>query len=173
MPLIEAVWQVNMAARERFADRVIRYFSGRDPQSVLAVWGLAFKANTDDIRESPAVHCVRKFMEAGIRVRAYDPQAGPAAIAALNGAFELHQDAYAMLDGCDALVVLTDWPEFRTPDFAMIRGHLRRPVLFDGRNLYDPDHVSRAGLEYCAVGRPSCSLQGRIGPQDADPEETG
>jgi len=157
MPLVEAVWRVNIAARDHFADRVIRYFSGRQSDCTLAVWGLAFKANTDDIRESPAVYCVRRFLESGLRVRAYDPQAGPAAAAVLEGAFDLGQDAYAMLDGCDALVVLTDWPEFRTPDFEAIRSRLRQPVIFDGRNLYDPEGVSRAGLKYFAVGRPASS----------------
>lgn len=157
MPLIEAVWRVNIAARDHFADRVIRYFGSEPSAHTLAVWGLAFKANTDDIRESPAVYCVRRFLESGLRVRAYDPQAGPAAAAVLEGAFDLGQDAYAMLDECDALVVLTDWPEFRTPDFGVIRSRLRQPVIFDGRNLYDPEGVSRAGLKYFAVGRPACS----------------
>ncbi|HSW02326.1 MAG TPA: UDP-glucose/GDP-mannose dehydrogenase family protein [Sedimentisphaerales bacterium] len=164
MPLIEAVWKVNAAARDHFAGRVIRHFAGGQPPCALAVWGLAFKANTDDIRESPAVYCVRRFAEAGMRVRAYDPQAGPAALAALDGAIDLHADAYAMLDGCDGLVVLTDWPEFRTPDFGTIRSRLRQPVLFDGRNLYDPESVSRAGLTYFGVGRPASSRQGSEDP---------
>jgi UDPglucose 6-dehydrogenase len=138
MPLIEAVWWVNAAAGDHFADRVIRCFGGRPSGGALAAWGLAFKASTDDVRESPAVYGVRKFVESGIRVRAYDPQAGPAASAALNGTIELHEDAYVMLDNCDALIVLTDWPEFRTPDFEGIRKRLRHPVLFDGRNLYGP-----------------------------------
>ncbi len=154
MPLAEAVWQVNLAARDHFADRVVRYCQeGGQTGRTLAVWGLAFKANTDDIRESPAVYCVRRFVEAGIGVRAYDPQAGPAAAASLQGAVNLCLDAYAMLDGCDGLVVLTDWPEFRTPDFEAVRTRLRDPVVFDGRNLYDPDSVSRAGLKYFGVGR--------------------
>jgi len=157
MSLVEAVWRVNTLARDHFADRVVRHYAGAGAECTLAVWGLAFKANTDDIRESPAVYCVRKFAEAGLRVRAYDPQAGPAALAALGGNFDLHTDAYAMLDGCDGLIVLTDWPEFRTPDFAAIRQRLRRPVIFDGRNLYDPEGVSRAGLEYFAVGRSACA----------------
>ncbi len=155
MPLAEAVWKVNMTARERFADRVIEHFQGREAQTVLGVWGLAFKANTDDVRESPAVYCVRRFIEAGMKVRAYDPQAGPAAAVALNGGFDVCLDAYAALEGCDALVVLTDWQEFRTPDLDAIRTKLRDPVIFDGRNLYDPESVRRAGCRYYAVGRPS------------------
>jgi UDPglucose 6-dehydrogenase len=155
MPLAEAVWQVNVAARDRFADRVIEHFAGREDKTVLGVWGLAFKANTDDVRESPAVHCIRRFVESGMTVRAYDPEAGPAAAAALDGRIELCQDAYAALDGCDALIVLTDWQEFRTPDFGMIRSRLRNAVIFDGRNLYEPETVRQAGCVYFAVGRPS------------------
>jgi UDPglucose 6-dehydrogenase len=172
MPLVEAVWRVNTLARDHFADRVIRHFAGRQPQCTLAVWGLAFKANTDDIRESPAIYCVRRFVEAGLRVRAYDPQAGPAAIVALDKAIDLHPDAYEMLDGCDGLVVLTDWPEFRTPDFGAIRSRLRQPVLFDGRNLYDPEGVSRAGLKYFGVGRLASSRQASDGPCDGQTPDT-
>jgi len=173
MPLADAVWRVNVAARDHFAERVVRYFSGRHSDCVLAVWGLAFKANTDDIRESPAVHCVRRFVDSGLRVRAYDPQASPAAAAALKGTVEFHQDAYAMLDDCDALVVLTDWPEFRTPDFEAIRNRLRHPVVFDGRNLYDPGHLSRAGFEYVAVGRPASLLRQAVQPPGADSRGAG
>lgn len=157
MPLAEAVWQVNTAARERFADRVLSHFSGRWLGTAVAVWGLAFKANTDDVRESPAVYCVRRFVDSGMRVRAYDPQASRSAMTALGGAVELCPNAYAALDGCDALVVLTDWQEFRTPDFEQIRRRLRSPVVFDGRNLYDLEQVRLAGLQYMAVGRPSAT----------------
>jgi UDPglucose 6-dehydrogenase len=164
MALADAVRRVNLAARDHFAERVIQHFRGRYSDCTLAVWGLAFKANTDDIRESPAVYCVRRFVDSGMRVRAYDPQAVPAAAAVLKGAVELYQDAYSMLDDCDALVVLTDWPEFRTPDFEAIRSRLRCPVLFDGRNLYDPERVSRAGFEYFAVGRQASSPHRAIRP---------
>jgi UDPglucose 6-dehydrogenase len=171
MPLAEAVWRVNMAARDHFADRVVRYCQDRGRTGcTLAVWGLAFKANTDDIRESPAVYCVRRFAEAGIKVRAYDPQAGPAAAAELKGAVDLCLDAYAMLDGCDGLVVLTGWPEFRTPDFEAIRTRLRERVVFDGRNLYDPDSVSRAGLKYFGVGRSARSQPDAAGERSDPPE---
>ena len=169
MPLAEAVWQVNLTARERFADRVIEHF-GPDPSgAVVAVWGLAFKANTDDVRESPAVYCVQRFLDAGMQVRAYDPEAGPAAAAAIDGQIELCTDAYTALDGGEALVVMTDWQEFRTPDLGLIRRKLRRPVLFDGRNLYDCDSVRRAGFQYYGIGRPSLAetraVRGREGDE--------
>jgi UDPglucose 6-dehydrogenase len=153
MDVAEAVWRVNRSARERFAERVGEYFSGRESGTTLAVWGLAFKANTDDVRESPALYCVGRFLELGMRVKAYDPEAGQAAQAALNGQMQLCGNAYEALDGSDGLVVLTDWQEFRTPDFEAIRNRLKRPVIFDGRNLYDPARARQAGLEYYGVGR--------------------
>jgi len=153
MDVAEAVWRVNKAARERFAERVRKYFDGRERDTTLAVWGLAFKANTDDVRESPALYCVGRFLDWGMKVKAYDPEAGQAAQAALNGQIQLCANACEALDGSDALVVLTDWQEFRTPDFEVIRGHLKQPVVFDGRNLYDPDRARQAGLEYFCVGR--------------------
>jgi UDPglucose 6-dehydrogenase len=155
MGIAQAVWQANLAARERFAEQVRAYFGSRADGATLAVWGLAFKANTDDIRESPAIHCVQKFCDWGMQVRAYDPEAAHAARAVLSGQVQLCQDAYATLDGSDALVVLTDWQEFRAPDFEVIRSRLRRPVIFDGRNLYNPMSLRHVGLEYHSVGRPS------------------
>ncbi|MBN1505710.1 MAG: UDP-glucose/GDP-mannose dehydrogenase family protein [Sedimentisphaerales bacterium] len=155
MDVVRAVWHVNQAARERFTDRVRAYFSGRENRVTLAVWGLAFKASTDDVRESPALYCVRRFLDWGMKVKAYDPEAGQAASAALDGRIQLCTNAYESLDGSDALVVLTDWQEFRTPDFEAIRSRLRRPVVFDGRNLYDPARAEQAGLEYHCVGRAS------------------
>ena len=154
MPLIEAVWQVNLAARSHFADRVLQHFSGRESGVTLAVWGLAFKANTDDVRESPAIYCVKRFAERGIKVRVYDPHALDSAVAVLGGTVEPYSDAYAALDGCDGLAILTDWQEFRTPDFEQIRVRLKSPLIFDGRNLYDPESVRAMGLQYHAVGRP-------------------
>lgn len=157
MDLVRAVWQVNEAARERFAGRIKEYFAGGPGGVALAVWGLAFKAGTDDIRESPALYCVRRFLDWGMNVKAYDPEAGPAALAALDGRIQLCANACDALDDCDALVVLTDWQEFRTPDFESIRSRLKRPVVFDGRNLYDPVKARQAGLEYYCVGRPAQS----------------
>lgn len=153
MEIAEAVWRVNQAARERFAQRVRDRFSGRESDTTVAVWGLAFKANTDDVRESPALYCVRRFLDWGMKVKAHDPEAGQAAQAATGGRLQLYANAYETLEGSDALVVLTEWQEFRTPDFEAIRSRLRRPVVFDGRNLYDPARAMQAGLEYHCVGR--------------------
>jgi UDPglucose 6-dehydrogenase len=120
----------------------------------LAVWGLAFKAKTDDVRESPAIYCIKKFLDCKMKIKAYDPEAGPAALAALEGKIEILQNGYDALDKADALVIFTDWQEFRNPDFEVITKKLKKPVIFDGRNLYDPDVVKNAGIEYHSIGRP-------------------
>lgn len=153
MTMAKSVQRVNVEQQERFARRVIDYFDGRHDQTKLAVWGLSFKAKTDDIRESPAIYCIRKFLDRGIKVNAYDPEAAAAAKAALDGKIHTCQNGYDALDGADALVILTDWQEFRNPDFEAIASKLNKPVIFDGRNLYNPAVVKKAGIEYHSVGR--------------------
>ncbi len=153
MTIAKAVLQANTKAYERFANRVIEYFDKQQAQVTLAVWGLAFKAKTDDIRESAAIFCLQRLLEAGISVKAYDPEAGSAAAAALQGKIDVFENGYDALDGCDALLVLTDWQEFRNPDFEAIVAKLNKPVIFDGRNLYDPGFVESAGIEYHSIGR--------------------
>jgi UDPglucose 6-dehydrogenase len=153
MAIAKAVERVNIEARERFAKRVKDYFSGSEDRTVLAVWGLAFKAKTDDVRESPAIYCIKKFLDWKMKIKAYDPEAGPTAAAALGDKIEIFQNGYDALDKADALVIFTDWQEFRNPDFDVIVAKLKRPVIFDGRNLYDPEIVKNAGIEYHSIGR--------------------
>jgi UDPglucose 6-dehydrogenase len=147
MSITKAVQQVNINAQERFVRRIIDYFSGREAQTVLAVWGLAFKAKTDDVRESPAIYCIKKLLDSKMKIKAYDPEAASGAREALEGKIETFENGY------DALVIFTDWQEFRNPDFEVIAGKLKKPVIFDGRNLYDPSYVRKRGIEYHSVGR--------------------
>ena len=153
MKIAKSVQQVNTDAQERFANRVMDYFGDRRAKTTLAVWGLAFKAKTDDVRESPAVYCIRKLLDCGMKIKAYDPEAASAAMAALDGKIQIFPNGYDALDGADALVIFTDWQEFRNPDFEAIAARLGKPVIFDGRNLYDPELVKTAGIEYHSVGR--------------------
>jgi len=153
MTIAKSVQQANTYAQERFAKRIRDYFAGREKQTVLAVWGLAFKAKTDDVRESPAIYCIKKFLDWSMKIRAYDPEAGEAAGAALGGKIETFQNGYDVLDKADALVIFTDWQEFRNPDFEVIAAKLKKPVIFDGRNLYNPEVVRKAGIEYHSIGR--------------------
>ncbi len=153
MTIAKAVQQVNKAQQERFANRIKEYFSGRENKTVLAVWGLAFKAKTDDVRESPAIFCIEKLLGYGMKIRAYDPEAANAALTALDNRIETSPNGIDVLDGADALVIFTDWQEFRNPDFKVIAARLKKPVIFDGRNLYGPDIVKKAGIEYYSIGR--------------------
>jgi UDPglucose 6-dehydrogenase len=157
MEIAKAVRDVNLRQQGRFARRIVDYYAthvGADDYSpLLAVWGLAFKARTDDIRESPAMFCVQEFLKAGFAVRAYDPEAMPVAQKVLGDKITFCRDYYEALEGADGLVVLTDWQQFRNPDFERIAARLKRPVLFDGRNLYDRDYLREMHIEYHCVGR--------------------
>jgi UDPglucose 6-dehydrogenase len=159
MTIPQAVQAANYAQQDRFAQRVIDYFGSKAGQTRLGVWGLAFKARTDDVRESPAIRCIEKLLEAGIRITAYDPEAMPAALERLDGRIDTADDAYKALEGADGLVILTDWQEFRAPDFELILSKLNRPVIFDGRNLYNSKYVQMQGLEYYSIGR--ADVQGK------------
>ena len=149
MTIAEAVRQANFTQHDRFAKKVLDYFVGQTDIK-LGVWGLAFKARTDDTRESPALYCIKKFLDAGMAITAFDPEAG---CGELKGKITQVDNAYGVLDAADALVVFTDWQEFRTPDFDMIAKQLKKPIIFDGRNLYSPAFVKKQGLEYHSIGR--------------------
>ncbi len=153
MKIVESVQRVNINQQERFAKRIKDYFAGREDETVLAVWGLAFKAKTNDVRESPAIYCIKRFLEWGMKVKAYDPEAGAAAKVVLDGRIEIFQNGYDGLDNADALVVFTDWQEFRNPDLETIAAKLKKPVIFDGKNLYDPNVLKKVGIEYYSIGR--------------------
>ena len=155
MSLVSATQEVNSRQRRLFARRVIDFFGDAGGKTTLAVWGLAFKSWTDDVRESPAIAAIRMFLERKIRVRAHDPEAMGTARVELGDTVTMCEDAYQALQGADALVVFTDWPQFRTPDFEMIAAKLQRRVVFDGRNLYDPAAMAKKGFQYFCIGRPT------------------
>lgn len=153
--ITQAAQETNQHQRRHFAQRVIDRFAGH-PGVTLAVWGLAFKGRTDDVREAPAITAIRMFVESGMTIRAHDPEAIRNARQAINSdKVSYFEDGYAALDGADGLVVFTDWQEFRVPDFDMMARRLKARVIFDGRNLYDPAFMKRQGFEYHSVGRPT------------------
>ncbi|MCX5633884.1 MAG: UDP-glucose/GDP-mannose dehydrogenase family protein [Phycisphaerae bacterium] len=154
MTIVEAVQQANYVQHNRFADKILNYFKGRENKTILAVWGLAFKAKTDDVRESPAVWCIKKFVQSGMKIRAFDPEAMETAKTVLNNSIETGKDDYSILSGADGLVIFTEWQQFRMPDFDLIKEKLKKPVIFDGRNLYEPAYMKKMGFEYYCIGRP-------------------
>ncbi len=155
MNIVAAVHEVNRRRRRAFAQRVLDHFSGNCRSTTLAVWGLAFKARTDDVRESPAIVAIEMFLERGMKIRAHDPQAMETARAELRDRVTMFEDGYETLDGADALVIFTDWDEFRTPDFDLMAEKLPGRLIFDGRNMYDPRLLAKRGFYYHCVGRPS------------------
>jgi len=153
--VLNAVESVNARQKEVLFRKMQRHFGSALKGRTFALWGLAFKPNTDDMREAPARRLIELLLEAGARVQAYDPVAGPEAqhlYAGVEG-FTLANSAYDAARGADALAIVTEWQEFRSPDFERLRELLTAPVIFDGRNLYDPAMVSRFGLTYYAIGR--------------------
>jgi UDPglucose 6-dehydrogenase len=154
LPVLEAVERVNTEQKRVLAKKLLSRFgklSGRH----IAIWGLAFKPNTDDMREAPSQVLIEELLSNGATVSAYDPVAMPAAKKAFAGmaGISYADSPLAALDGADALAVVTEWQEFRSPDFQAIRARLKTPAVFDGRNLYDPQEMKRHGLEYYPVGR--------------------
>ncbi len=155
MSIVSAVHEVNQRQRTSFARRVIDHFGETCSKTTLAVWGLAFKARTDDVRESPAIAAIKMFVERGITVRAHDPEAMRTARAELGDTVTMIDDGYDALSGADGLVIFTDWPKFRTPDFDLIAEKMPAKLIFDGRNLYDPRLLAKRGFHYVSIGRPT------------------
>jgi UDPglucose 6-dehydrogenase len=119
------------------------------------VWGLAFKPGTDDMREAPSVNLIDELLQRGAQVRAFDPaaMAGASARWQSQPGFVACRDPLSATNGSDAMIVVTEWREFRSPDFAELRSRLRRPVIIDGRNLYDPEQMAELGFDYTGIGR--------------------
>ncbi|HEX5306309.1 MAG TPA: UDP-glucose/GDP-mannose dehydrogenase family protein [Dyella sp.] len=153
--VLDAVEAVNHAQKLRLFELIHQHFAGRLQGKTVALWGLAFKPDTDDMREAPSLHLMQALWNAGASVRAHDPQAADQArrLCGERADLVICEQPYQALDGADVLVVVTEWKLFRSPDLARIRGALREPVIFDGRNLYDPEAVERAGLAYYGIGR--------------------
>jgi len=148
--ILDAVMDVNAKQKLKIAERVIARLS---PPKTIAIWGLAFKPNTDDIREAPALYTIDLLLSKGYKVRAYDPEAMENIANKYGDNITLCQDMYDALDGADALAIMTEWNVFRTPDFDKISNSLNEKLIFDGRNLYDLSAIESLGFEYYSIGR--------------------
>lgn len=157
--LVAAVDSVNHRQKSVLSQKILKYFAeqGGVNGKTLAVWGLAFKANTDDIRESAALDTIALLTQEGMKIKAYDPEAGPNAREALssNALVEICNDQYSPVQGADALAIITDWNQFRNPDFNKIKKALKAPLIFDGRNLYSASYIASLGFCYFGIGRPN------------------
>ena len=156
--LLNAVDAVNTYQKRVLADKIVQYFNLLGPVEgkTLAMWGLAFKANTDDIREAPALTIISELTQNGMKIKAFDPAANEKSKEALagNGNISICQDQYDTLEDADALAVVTDWNQFRNPDFTRIKKLLSLPVIFDGRNLYNSSFMASQGFVYFCIGKP-------------------
>jgi UDPglucose 6-dehydrogenase len=150
--VVEAVDETNNAQKSMLVPRIEAHLGGLGGKTI-AVWGLAFKPRTDDMREAPAIAIIEKLVGCGASVRAYDPKSEEQARRLLGERVTLCARAYEAVTGADALVVVTEWNEFREPDFARIRSLMRHPAIFDGRNIYDPRVLREAGFYYEGIGR--------------------
>ena len=155
LTLLMAVEKINERQKNVLADKLRLRFGERLEGKTFAVWGLAFKPNTDDMREAPSLTLIENILSRGGKVRAYDPVAATEAKRVLGerAGLEIVPNAYEAADGCDAVVIVTEWREFRTPDWDQLRTLLKTPVVFDGRNLFSPVSVKAQGFEYFAIGR--------------------
>ena len=150
--ILRAVEDVNEAQKGRLVEKMSAHFGSMAGRTI-AIWGLAFKPRTDDMREAPAIAIIERLLALGATVRAYDPEAAGTARRIFGDRITLCEKSYDALAGADALAIVTEWNEFREPDFAKMRSLLKAPVVFDGRNIYSPEHMRALGFQYFSIGR--------------------
>jgi UDPglucose 6-dehydrogenase len=155
LSILEAVESVNQAQRTFFVDKIRRHFSGDLKGRTFAVWGLAFKPETDDIREAPALDIIESLLEAGAKVVAFDPIAVENTKQHFKGreGIRFVEEQYDALTGADALLLVTEWKPFRSPDFPRMKALLKTALIFDGRNQYEPVTMKALGFSYQCMGR--------------------
>ncbi len=153
--ILRAVDQVNNRQKKRLFQKVETFYNGSLNGRTFGLWGLAFKPRTDDMREAPAIGLIEDLLASGCNVRVHDPEAMEVARKIFGDRITYHRQNYETLDGADALLVVTEWNEFRRPDFDRVKQLLKEPVIFDGRNLWEPASMQKIGFNYFPIGRPS------------------
>lgn len=152
--ILNAVMEKNEAQKSKLIDRMKEHYNGDLSGKTFAVWGLAFKPYTDDIREAPALVNIKNLLDLGATVKTYDPEAMENVKGILGDQVTFCEDEFEAIDGADALLIMTEWPVFRTPDFGKVKSLLNEPIVFDGRNLYNTDGMAKEGFTYYSIGRP-------------------
>lgn len=159
--ILKSVMKVNTLQKSVLTKKIRRFFKNDLAGRTVAVWGLAFKPNTDDIREAPALVIIDELLAAGAKVKAFDPEAMPNVKSIYGDRIRLVKNMYEALEDADCLAIMTEWGEFRTPDFERMRQLLKAPVVFDGRNVYDLEQMKSLGFHYLSVGRPKVKGKSR------------
>jgi UDPglucose 6-dehydrogenase len=152
--ILKSVEEVNELQKLHLIPKIMAYFNNDVKGKQFALWGLAFKPNTDDIREAPALYLIEALIAAGATIKAFDPEAMPNVQKTIGDKITYAENQYSALHNSDALIIATEWSEFRTPDFDMINARLKNRVIFDGRNLFDVKYITDLGYHYESVGRP-------------------
>ncbi len=155
LTILQSVEEINQEQRKRFYRKVEQHFKGKLEGARVAIWGLAFKPNTDDVREAPVFHIIDELLEAKAHVSVFDPEAMKNVKGKYGDRIEYAESSYGALQEADALIVVTEWNEFRKPDFGLMKNLMRQPVIFDGRNIYDPVKIRQRGFLYHSIGRKS------------------
>jgi UDPglucose 6-dehydrogenase len=153
--MLDAVEAINRRQKGALADKILAHFANDVRGKTIALWGLAFKPRTDDIRDAPALALIDQLLAAGAELSVHDPEAMPNTERIYGDTLRYGTQPLDVLVGADALAINTDWGEFRNPDFAEMRKRMAQSVIFDGRNLYDPRQLAAAGFTYYSVGRPT------------------
>jgi UDPglucose 6-dehydrogenase len=157
--ILESVIKVNKRQVELFLKKILKHYNNEVSGKHFAMWGLAFKPNTDDVREAPAHALIKLLLDNGATISAYDPEAIETSKAVLGDTIKYAAHSYEALSSADALIIVTEWNEFRTPNFSRIKEMLKEPVIFDGRNLYDLDKMKELKFNYYSVGREKITNQ--------------
>jgi len=155
LTILQSVEEINQEQRKRFYRKVEKHFKGKFDGVRVAIWGLAFKPNTDDIREAPVFYIIDELLKAKAHVFVFDPEAMKNVKAKYGDRIKYAESSYGALQEADALIVVTEWNEFRKPDFGLMKNLMRQPVIFDGRNIYDPVKIRQRGFLYYSIGRKS------------------
>jgi UDPglucose 6-dehydrogenase len=153
--ILDTVDAVNTHQKTIMSEKIEKHFDGRLAGRTVAVWGLAFKPRTDDIREAPALVLIDRLLAGGAKVQVHDPEAMENVRQIYGERLSYSDQPYAALEGAEALAIMTEWREFLQPDFTQMRSLMKTPVIFDGRNLYNPIHLKAAGFVYHSIGRAS------------------
>jgi UDPglucose 6-dehydrogenase len=153
LKVIKAVDEVNNSQKEIIYMKIKEYFKGKLKDRQFGIWGLSFKPNTDDIREAPSLTLIKKLLTDGARIKAYDPAAMAEVKNQLGNKIEYSKDLYEAAIDVDALILATEWPEFRIPNYKVLEKLMKQKIIFDGRNIYDPDELKELGFKYFCIGR--------------------
>lgn len=150
--LLKATHKVNVNQRKNFVNKILKHYNNNIKNKIFAVWGLAFKPRTNDMRESPAITIINMLLDKGAKIKAYDPKAMETAKIIFGNKIVYSSNSYEALENADALILITEWNEFKRPSFDKIKSKLKEPIIFDGRNQYDKKRMTDRGIKYISLG---------------------